>query len=102
MVDAQMSLLSRISGRAYDKSHTELCSREMDPNQVLPIAMKNLLTPLKNPDGSPRKTPIEVIMDAIADINRVAPDRTDRLDTTDYAHVADEVSDFLLNKERGL
>jgi hypothetical protein len=102
MVDAQTSLLSRISGRAYDKNHVEVCSREIDPNQVLSVAMKNLVTPLQNADGTPRKSPIEVIMDVIADVNRVHPDRTDRLDTADYANVCNEVSDFLLNKERGL
>jgi len=102
LLDAQSSLLSRISGRAYDADHHELCAQEVDPNQVLNVAMKNLVTPLRSADGKPRKTPLEVIMDVIADVNRVAPERTDRLDTADYAHVADEVSEFLLDKERGL
>jgi hypothetical protein len=53
--------------------------------------------------GGPKKqAPLEVIMDVIADVNRAMPDRADKLDAGDYANIADNVSDFLLNRERGL
>ena len=62
-----------------------------------------MVTPL--PGGTveqPRKTPLEVIMDVVADVNRAAPERTDALDTRDYESIATQVNGFLLDKERGL
>jgi hypothetical protein len=102
MMDAQMTLLSRIFGKAFDASNTEICARELDPNQVLSFALQRLVTPMQTADGQTAGTPLETIMDVIADVNRTAPDQTDKLAATDYASIADNVSDFLLNKERGL
>lgn len=50
LVDAQMALLARVSGRYFDKDGKEICKREIDPNQVLVAALGNLVTPIK--DGS--------------------------------------------------
>jgi hypothetical protein len=102
MMDSQSAMLARIALRAYDKEHKEICSREIDPNQVLNVALKNLVTPLPSKDGKPTKTPLEVIMDVIADVNRVDPVRTEKLGADDYASITYHVTDFLLNKERGL
>jgi len=100
--DAQTALLARIADRAYDKDHHEVCAREMDPNQVLNVALRNAVAPMPSKGGKPAETPIQVIMDVIADVNRVAPERTDHLDAPDYASISTNVSDFLLNQERGL
>jgi hypothetical protein len=102
LVDASTALLARISGRAFDKGGDELCNKELDPNQILTVALSNLVTPMQNADGSPGQTPLQVIMDIIGDVNRAAPDRTDKLDPADYANISDNVIDFLTNKERGL
>ena len=100
--DAETALLARIADRAYDEDHHEICAREMDPNQVLNVALKNAVTPMPSQGGRPASTPLQVIMDVVADVNRVAPERTDRLDAPDYASISSNVSDFLLNQERGL
>lgn len=99
-VDAQLALLSRFAGNAVDSNGTRNCGKELDPNNVLLELMKNAVTPLK---GS-SETPIEVLLDVIADINRVTPSSTatPRLDEPDYAFIAKEVNTFLSNKERGL
>jgi hypothetical protein len=102
IVDAQSAMLARIADRAYDKSHLEICGREIDPNQVLNVALQNVVTPMLTPDGKKRQTPLEVILDVIGDVNRVAPDQTDKLAAQDYASIADNVGDFLVNKEHGL
>ncbi len=102
IVDAQSALLARIADRAYDKNHLEICGREIDPNQVLNVAFQKVVTPMLTPDGKKRQTPLEVILDVIADVNRVAPDQTDKLGAQDYASIADNVGDFLVNKEHGL
>ena len=103
VADAQMSLLTRITGKAYAADGTtELCSKELDPNQVLDIALQNVVTPVTQADGTLGETPLEVILDTIADVNRVAPDQTIQLNPSDYESIADNVVDFLLDKESGL
>jgi hypothetical protein len=103
MVDAQAAFMARLSLRVHDAAGKENCSREIDPNEVMKVALKNMVTPL--PGGTatePRETPLEVFIDVISDVNRVDPAKTDPLGTADYEHVAAQVSDFLLNKEHGL
>jgi hypothetical protein len=105
MIDAQSSMLARISGRAFDGDKVEICGIELDPNQILSRVLTNLVTPvtLKDKDGKDvLTTPAEVLMDVIADLNRVDPARSDRLDVADYGSVTGSVTDFLLNKEHGL
>jgi hypothetical protein len=102
MVDAQSSMLARISGRAFDMDKVELCGKELDPNQILSRLLTNLVTPVVLKNKNVATTPVEVVMDVIADLNRVDPQRTDRLDVADYGSVTGSVTDFLLNKEQGL
>lgn len=103
LVDAQMALLARVSGRYFDKEGKEICKREIDPNQVLAVALGNLVTPIN--DGSFKgQAPLEVIIDVIADVNRNDPTQPyeGTLNRSDYANVSENVVDFLINKERGL
>lgn len=102
MVDAQLALLARVAGKYVDGQGKEVCSREMDPNQILTQVLTRLVTPMKDGAGRATETPLEVIIDVIADVNRTDPQREDKLDAPDYAHVAHEVGEFLSNKERGL
>jgi hypothetical protein len=108
LVDAQMSLLARLSGKYYDDKGTEICgkeicAKEIDPNQVLAVALGNLVTPIKDGDFK-GQTPLEDIIDVIADVNRVDPTQPyeGTLAKEDYAFVSENVVDFLTNKERGL
>jgi hypothetical protein len=102
LVDAQLALLAKVSGKAFDEAGKQVCSREIDPNQVLAEVLSRLVTPMAAPGPVVGKTPLEVVVDAIADINRVDPDLTTKLAATDYANIADQVSQFLLDKESGL
>jgi hypothetical protein len=103
MVDSNLALLSLIAAYATDANGVENCGLEVDPDQVLNIALKNIVTPLPPlADGLTRKTPLEVIMDVIDDVNRVAPDQTTKLAPPDYANISANVSDFLINKQSGL
>jgi hypothetical protein len=103
LVDAQMALLARVSGKYFDKDGTQICTREIDPNQVLAVALGNLVTPIE--DGSFKgQSPLEVIVDVVADVNRTDPTQPyeGTLKRDDYAVVSETVVDFLTNKERGL
>jgi len=103
LIDAQMALLARVSGRYFDAGGKEICRREIDPNQVLAVALGNLVTPI-NDAGFKGQTPLEVIIDVIADVNRVDPTQPyeGTLVRSDYATVSENVVDFLTNRERGL
>ena len=112
LVDAQMALLARVSGRYFDANSKEICRREIDPNQVLAVALANLVTPITGASTTDTtaghfangQTPLEVIIDVIADVNRADPTQPyeGTLVKGDYSVVSDNVYDFLMNKERGL
>jgi hypothetical protein len=103
MVDAQMALLARVSGKYIDKDGMEICSKEMDPNQLLAKVLGKLVTPIADGDFK-GQSPLEVIIDVIADVNRADPTQPYKgtLAKEDYTVVGENVIDFLTNKERGL
>jgi hypothetical protein len=101
VVDATTALLSRISGRAYQGA-TEICASELDPDGVMPIALANLVTPMTNPDATVTQTPLEFILDAIGDVNKQSPGSPGPVKAPDLGNTANELSEFLLDPERGL
>ena len=103
LVDAQMALLARVSGKYFDQDGKEICKNEVDPNQVLATVLGKLVTPIK--DGEFRgDSPLEVIIDVIADVNRTDPseDYDGTLQQEDYASVSKNVAEFLTDPQRGL
>ena len=53
--------------------------------------------------GTAGVTPLEVIVDTVADVNRASPsDTTDPLQPTDYANIANELNEFMTDPQRGL
>ncbi len=103
LADAQMALLARLSGKYFDKDNKEICSKEIDPNQVLAKVLGKAVTPIKDGDFK-GQTPLEVIIDVVADVNREDP--TEEYDGTlqqkDYAVVSKNVVEFLTDPQRGL
>ncbi len=110
VVDATTALLSRISGRAYQgqgSTQTEICSNELDPDGVLPIALANLVTPMQvtPTQGAPSvvtQTPLEFILDAIGDVNKQKPGTPGPVAAPDLGNTANELSEFFLDPQRGL
>jgi hypothetical protein len=102
VLDATTALLGRVAGRAVDGSGKEICARELDPDAVLNVGLAHLVTPMVGPGGQPSDTPLEVILDAIADVNRAAPGTPTKLAGGDYANIANELGEFLLDDQRGL
>jgi hypothetical protein len=101
-VDAATSLLARISGKYTDATGARVCSKEVDPNAIVAVLLKNNLTPFEGKDGV-NLTPLEVLADVVADMNKVAPEvPMSKLTHDDYRAIADNINDFLTNKERGL
>ncbi len=87
--DRTIAVLKALTDDQYDKYHV------MD--HVLP----NLVTPID--DGGPTAlTPLELIMDSIADIDRLDPSVTDPLAPDDYGAIMGVVRDFMTDKQRGL
>ncbi len=98
--DAFVEMLARVLARAYDAHGNEICIDEIDPNRTFAAVLSNLVTPA----SATNLSPIEVLIDAIADINRANPGVafTTKLDGGDYASIGAELSDFLENKQSGL
>jgi hypothetical protein len=96
--DALVETLSRIFARSFDAQGREICSEEIDPNRSLAVVLKQLVTPMA--DGRP--APVEVMIDVLAEVNRVDPRSLAKLEATDYRNISVEISDFCLNKSRGL
>ncbi len=101
VLDAQLTLLSRVAGRFFSGG-SEICADEADPNQILPQVLAKLVTPMKDTTGRETQTPLEVILDVIADVNRGDPSQTSKLQPDDYGAIASQVNDFLMNKQFGL
>ncbi len=109
LIDATTSLLTRLAGHAVDAHGNEICAKEVDPNSVLDVAFARLVTPMPSgtdtstSESSPGVTPLEVIVDTVADVNRATPsDKADPLAPPDYANIANELSGFLTDPERGI
>jgi hypothetical protein len=117
VVDATTALLSRVAGKAFDSSGRESCANELDPNGVVFVALGNLVTPmspaptsgLQVPNCGPTanapcrtETPLEVILDTIADVNRASPGATQAPLAADYANVSKELEAFLTDGQHGL
>ena len=99
--DAELTLLSHIAGRFMSGS-TEMCADEADPNNILSQVMLRLVTPMTDSTGRATQTPLDVIIDVIADVNRIDPSQTSKLQPGDYGAIASQVQDFLMNQQFGL
>ena len=98
LVDGGIEALSRIFAAGYDPQGQELCSEEIDPNQAIAAALQSMVTPM----ADNQLTPIEVIIDVVADVNRADPALTTKLDGGDYGNMANEISEFCLDPASGL
>lgn len=103
MAEAQLGFLSHVGMKRFDSDGDEICRNEIDPNNVLRFALKNLVAPMKNEAGVAHRTPLDVIIDVISEVNRVSPgEGAARYEEADYTSIADNLIDFLTNKERGI
>jgi hypothetical protein len=101
---ATMDLLLRLTGRAYGEPASgapfEDCGQEIDPNQVMTTVLENLVTPMSGSLAG--QTPLEVIIDSIADVNRAAPTSGAKLAGGDYLTIAENISEFMESPTSGL
>jgi hypothetical protein len=107
MVDAVVETLARVFARAKNDFGQELCNLEIDPQGALRKVLAHLVTPM----GKGEASPIEVLIDVVADVNRASPEvvpapaetkPSPKLAASDYANIASEVSEFCLHPSRGL
>jgi hypothetical protein len=98
LADASIEVLSRVFAAARDAQGKERCSSEIDPNGAIAATLGHMVTP----GGATQLTPIEVLIDVAADVNRAHPAETTKLDGGDYANVANEISEFCLDPTTGM
>lgn len=99
-VDALVEVLARVLAKAHDAQGREVCADEIDPNRGFASVLQHVVLPL----AATQPTAIEVLLDAIADVNREHPevDFSTQLEPTDYGSIAAEISDFCENGQSGL
>jgi hypothetical protein len=98
LADAAIEVLAHVFAKAKDAQGNEICANEVDPNQAIAAVLGNFVTPV----SSTQSPPIEAMMDVTADVNRAHPDLTTKLDSADYANIANEISEFCLDPSKGL
>jgi hypothetical protein len=100
-LDPQLALLSRLNARAYDAEGRELCSKELDPEETIASSLSRLALPITI-EGQPRRTALQIFLEAIADVNRIDPELTTPLEQTDYANVFKNTHELLTDPTSGL
>ena len=98
LAGAGIEVLARVFAAARDAQGNEVCSKEIDPNAAIDDVLSGLVTPM----SATQSTPLEVLSDVVADVNRAYPGSQLKLDGPDYANIANEVSEFCLDPGRGL
>ncbi|MEO6418014.1 MAG: hypothetical protein ABIP39_01305, partial [Polyangiaceae bacterium] len=98
VADAAIETLARIFAHGKEADGRDACGREIDPQGTLKVVLARLIQPM----GDRQQTPFDVVIDVVADVNRAHPELTNKLDGADYANITLEVSDFCLNRSRGL
>ncbi len=100
-LDPQLALLSRLNARAYDAEGREICSKELDPEETIASTLARLARPI-TVEGEPRRTALQIFLEAIADVNRVDASLTTPLDADDYASVFKNTHELLTDPTSGL
>lgn len=101
LIDGSVESLARVFAKAYDTSGKELCNKEIDPNRTIDFVLKRMLLPYGK-EGKDLRTPIEVIMSVIGDVNRADPTSSAKLSGNDYRNISKEIAEFCLHPARGL
>jgi hypothetical protein len=93
-----LDLMDRVRKVETDPSFSQFAASH-GGRRVLPRIMANAVTPM----GTGQPTPLEVIMDCVADLHRADPTATQpSFVSGDYGSVAWNVEDFLIDPTRGL
>jgi hypothetical protein len=87
VADTTIKTLKALTGDEHDRYH------------VLDTILPRLVTPM---DGGAGPAPIEVFIDAIADVHRIDASSQDALSADDYRAVMRSVGDFLTSETRGM
>ena len=98
LLDAAIEALSRIFAQAFNQNGQEICGEEIDPNAAIATALQGFVTPTATNEPSP----IEVLLDVVADVNRADPSSSAKLAPADYGNMANEISEFCLDPASGL
>lgn len=90
----------RLDGSALDESLTLM--REVinvDERETLAAVLRNVVS---LPESGDAETPLETIIDVIAEVNRVSPGAGGSMDAEDHRRVFEETEAYILGQERGL
>jgi hypothetical protein len=100
-LDPLLALLSHLNARAYDGEGHEICSRELDPEEVVRSSLARLSVAV-TPPGGPKQSALQIFIDAFADVNRASPAEKGPLAPGDYRSVFGNLHEVLTDPESGL
>lgn len=100
-LDAMITLLGRVGLSPIDGNGDKRCDQAIDPNRALPRLSIKAMTPFAT---GPHQgvTPLELLADAIADVNRASGERGAPLVDADYVAITGVLRHFLGSKENGM
>lgn len=98
MATAVIEVLARVLAEARDADGARRCDREIDPHRTFVHVLRRLSAPV----APGKASPLDVLVDVAADVNRAAPGDTRKLAPDDYGSIAREVSEFCTHPSRGL
>ena len=100
-VDPELVLLSQLSARAYDPGGHEICSRELDPDEAIQALLSRVTIVVQVP-GQPKRSALQIFLDAMSDVNRLDASASTPLDADDYGNVFKNVHELLTDPTGGL
>jgi hypothetical protein len=100
-VDPELVLLSQLSARAYGAGGHEICSKELDPDEAVQ-ALLSRVTMVVEVLNQPKRSALQIFLDAVSDVNRVDASASTPLDGDDYGNVFKNVHDLLTDPTSGL
>ena len=100
-LDATIRLLGRVGLSPTDDNGARRCDLSIDPNRALPQALVKAMTPLAA-GAHKGTTPLELLADAVADVNRASQESLPAPNEADYIAITAVLRNFLSSKENGI
>lgn len=103
LVDPTLVMGRRVAAKVYaEDGTTQVCAREMDPDELMTGVLARLVTPTAIPGEDSPLTPWEVLTETVADVQRVVPGGAEARSAEDYQRISSELASFLLDPDHGL
>lgn len=102
LVDQSLALGHLVVGKQFTEEGQRICAGEVDPDGVIPEVLGRLVTPVSLAGEDSPRTPLEVLVETLVDVERQVPGSAEVCSAEDYQRIGQELSAFLLDPDHGL